>query len=235
MGKQRVVADPRRAEAVGSRSAPRQTNAAMITSPPAQRPKPAVHRIAIRLGTIDQLFNSMDPSPFHEQDLDRDAEEFIMSWAQEFPRREPIALAIHLDEAIKGEHTPELIERSVHHYFAYRAKLNKRELHRLWKDGRKSLLIGLTFMAACLFTAGLLPTADTHRAWSVVREGLTIAGWVAMWRPMQIYLYDWWPLRRRGQIFEKMSCMDVEVQTGTKTGKGRKSLILDAAPNRAGG
>jgi hypothetical protein len=45
----------------------------------------------------------------------------------------------------------------------------------------------------------------------MLRESLTIAGWVAMWRPMQIYLYDWWPLRRRGRIYMKLSHMPVEV------------------------
>ena len=45
------------------------------------------HRIEIYLDRIEQLFNSMDPSPFHEKDLDRDAEEFIVSWAQEYPVR----------------------------------------------------------------------------------------------------------------------------------------------------
>ena len=44
-----------------------------------------------------------------------------------------------------------------------------------------------------------------------LRESLTIAGWVAMWRPMQIYLYDWWPLRRRGQLYGKLSRIPVEV------------------------
>ena len=39
-----------------------------------------------------------------------------------------------------------------------------------------------------------------------------IAGWVAMSRPLEIYLYEWWPLRRRGQIFEKLSRMRVEVR-----------------------
>lgn len=168
-----------------------------------------VHRIEISLRSIDQLFNSMDPSPFHEKDLDRAAEEFIVSWAQEFPRGEPMALNIHLDHVPEHEDAPELIQRAVHHYFAYRAKLNRRDLKRLLRDGRTSLLIGLTFLAACLFTAGLL--AETHRAWSIVREGLTIAGWVAMWRPMEIYLYDWWPLRRRAQILAKLSHMDVQV------------------------
>jgi hypothetical protein len=46
----------------------------------------------------------------------------------------------------------------------------------------------------------------------VARESLTIAGWVAMWQPMEIFLYQWWPLRRRGRIFEKMSRMKVEVR-----------------------
>ncbi|MDQ3258423.1 MAG: hypothetical protein M3R15_31815 [Acidobacteriota bacterium] len=38
------------------------------------------HSIEIYVDRIEQLFNSMDPSPFHEKDLDRDAEEFIVSW-----------------------------------------------------------------------------------------------------------------------------------------------------------
>jgi hypothetical protein len=30
--------------------------------------------IEVKVQTLHQLFNSMDPSPFHERDLDRDAE-----------------------------------------------------------------------------------------------------------------------------------------------------------------
>jgi len=47
---------------------------------------------------------------------------------------------------------------------------------------------------------------------SFLTQSLTIAGWVAMWRPMEIYLYSWWPLRRRGKIFDKLSRMPVEVR-----------------------
>jgi len=44
-----------------------------------------------------------------------------------------------------------------------------------------------------------------------LKEGFTIAGWVAMWRPMEVYLYDWWPIKRRGKIYLKLSRMPVEV------------------------
>jgi hypothetical protein len=49
-----------------------------------------------------------------------------------------------------------------------------------------------------------------------VRESLTIAGWVGMWRPMEMYLYDWWPVLRRARVFRKLSAMPVEVVGSAK-------------------
>src|SRR5437870_8661538 len=56
------------------------------------------HYIRLKLHDVSQLFNSMDPSPFIEKDLDADAEEFIVSWAQEFPRDDPVRLHIYLEQ-----------------------------------------------------------------------------------------------------------------------------------------
>ena len=78
--------------------------------------------------------------------------------------------------------------------------------------GRQSLLVGLTFLAICLSISEWLLHWSPHPVLTVAREGLTIGGWVAMWRPMEIYLYSWWPLQRRGRIFAKMSQMKVELQ-----------------------
>ena len=79
------------------------------------------------------------------------------------------------------------------------------------KQGWTSLLIGLSCLATCLIVSKVLLHSEAGTWASVLQESLTIAGWVAMWRPMQIYLYDWWPLRRRGRIYEKLSHMSVEV------------------------
>ena len=56
------------------------------------------HNISVKLRDMDQLFNSMDPSPFLEKDLDDKAEEFIVGWAQEFPRNAPLRLRVHLEK-----------------------------------------------------------------------------------------------------------------------------------------
>ena len=177
-----------------------------------ERGEPAPHQIELSLGDISQLFNTMDPSPFHEKDLDHDAEEFIVSWATEFPVHEPIALVVHLTELPKEQSPQSLVEQAVHHYFAYRTRLNRLDFRRLMKEGRQSLLIGLLFLAACLAGTEVLSRQKTGTLLSLIRESLLIGGWVAMWRPMEIYLYEWWPLRRRGRIYEKLSQMPVEVR-----------------------
>src|ERR1035438_10726058 len=68
------------------------------------------HTISLKLRDTNQLFNSMDPSPFIEKDLDDDAEEFIVSWAQEFSPSAPIKLRIHLEQW-PAEDPKELIDR----------------------------------------------------------------------------------------------------------------------------
>jgi hypothetical protein len=172
---------------------------------------PGVHHIELNLKSIDQLFNTMDPSPFHEKDLDDDAAEFILSWAQEFQRHEPVDLIVHLERLPEGHDSQRLVEDAVHHYFAYRARLNGLEFKRLMKQGRLSLVVGLSFLAACFLVTELFASKNLAFP-SFFKEGLTIAGWVAMWRPLEIYLYEWWPLRRRGQYLDKLSRMAIEVR-----------------------
>ncbi len=168
------------------------------------------HTISLKLRDMNQLFNSMDPSPFIEKDLDADAEEFIVSWAQEFSPTAPIKLRIYLDQW-PAEDPKELIRTAVHNHFAHRAKITDLEFKRLLRRGRTSLFIGLLFLAACLLLSKMLLGHAAGTWAAVVRESLTIAGWVAMWRPMQIYLYDWWPLLRLSRTFTKLSHMPVEL------------------------
>src|ERR1017187_4225288 len=174
------------------------------------------HTISVKLRDMNQLFNSMDPSPFIEKDLDDDAEEFIVSWAQEFSPNAPLKLRIYLDQW-PAEDPKELIRTAVHNHFAHRAQITDLEFKRLLRQGRTSLFIGLLFLAACLILSKMLLGHEAGTWAAVLRESLTIAGWVAMWRPMQIYLYDWWPLLRRSRIYAKLSHMPVELVQKSKS------------------
>lgn len=175
-------------------------------------PESLINHIELNLRDIHQLFNTIDPSPFQEKDLDREAEDFILSWAHEFPVREPMDLIVHLQKMPEHQNAKRLITEAVHHYFAYRAQLNRLEFTRLMKLGRTSLLVGLTFLGVCLLVIQFVPRSGLVP--ECIRQGLTIAGWVAMWKPMDIYLYQWWPLVQRRRVFEKLSTVSVEVRKG---------------------
>jgi hypothetical protein len=179
------------------------------------KPEQKPHRIELNLREMGQLFNTMDPAPFQEKDLDSDAEEFIWSWVREFPLDEPVVLVVHLAAFPADEDPQAVIDKGVRNYFAYRARMNKLEFHRLLKEGWQTLIIGVVFLTICLTLAHAITTSDTGAFPRIAGESLTIAGWVAMWRPMQIYLYDWWPLRRRGKLYVKLSRMKVEVRKKT--------------------
>jgi hypothetical protein len=32
-----------------------------------------------------------------------------------------------------------------------------------------------------------------------------------MWRPLEIFLYDWWPVRGDARLFDRLSAMTVRV------------------------
>ena len=68
------------------------------------------HRVELNLRDINHLFNTIDPSPFHEKDVDHDAEEFNVSWTRELPLREPLVLVIYLSELPAGKDLQPLIE-----------------------------------------------------------------------------------------------------------------------------
>lgn len=171
--------------------------------------KPSEGLIEVRLSQASQLFNSMDPSPFHERDLDREAEAFIVGWARELPRTSALRLRVTLREC-RDEALPEIIRSSVRNYFGSRSSQLRRELRHLLEDGRTSLLIGLGFLAATLAVGRLLPEGP---AWaSVLREGLVICGWVGMWRPIEIHLYRWWPIRREAELHRRLAEAQVEVE-----------------------
>ena len=171
--------------------------------------------IEVKVAELAQLFNSMDPSPFHERDLHHDAEEFIVSWAQEHPRDHDLRLLIHLAQPPEGEWAAlETVKDSIRHYFDYRAGLLWREFRLLMREGRVALVIGLAFIALCQTAAQTLMLGEGWHA--IAHEGLTVLCWVALWRPIEIYLYLWWPLLRRRRLYQRLATMSVEIRVADR-------------------
>ena len=167
-------------------------------------------RISLKLRELNQLFNSMDPSPFLDRDLDDDAEEFIVSSAHELHGSHAFELVVHLGSPPDPERAA-AAEHAVQHYFSARAELKYREFRLLLRRGHSVLAVGLLFLVTCLVLSGIVTRLFPNQVGEILHEGLTIVGWVAMWRPLEIYLYDWWPLRQEWISLQRLAKMRVRL------------------------
>ena len=169
--------------------------------------------IQVKVDDVLQLFNTFDPTPFRGRDIDGDAEEFIVDWARELPRRQPIRIVIYVRDAQEQAFDSAQVEEALNRYFAYRANGCSTRLKELFRVGRVSFVIGLVVLAACLTLSHLAAAyVGDGELGGFVSEGLSILGWVANWKPMEIFLYNWWPIAQRRNLYMRLSEASVEVR-----------------------
>ncbi len=182
---------------------------------------PGTGVLELHVDDLRRLFNAMDPSPFRERDLDPAAVEYIVDWAEEEPAGEPLALAVRVDREVPGAADQAMLADAVRAYFSQRAAATRRAVRRLFRDGRISLAIGITFLGVAIgageLVASLMPK---ERYATFVQESFVIGGWVALWRPMEIFFYDWWPLSRRARLYDRLAAMGVRVHGASRPAAG---------------
>lgn len=168
--------------------------------------------IEIRLKSFHQLFNSFDPSPFLEKDLDNEAENYIVQSAKEFPLNSRLKLVFYVPKTDREE-AEKLIPEAIHNYFNYRSDGSAKDLRHKIAQGRTSLIAGSIFLTICISISSLIGLLNNVTIVNILKEGLLILGWVAMWRPLEIFLYDWFPIYQRQQMFDKLSQIPIDIRT----------------------
>jgi len=179
-------------------------------------PKCAV--IEVHVGELKQLFDAIDPSPFRNRDLDPKAEEFIVGWAKDLPKDANLALLVDLDREAGLPDEALVLREAIHEFFRQRGERHRQRLRELFRVGRTSLVIGLVALAGAIALGDFLATLlKASRIGEILRESLTIGGWVSMWRPLEVFLYDWWPIRNEARLSDRLAAMPVRIRYANAT------------------
>lgn len=169
--------------------------------------------IRVHVTELRQLFNSIDPSPFRSRDLDPKAEEFIVGWAKDFGRAPHLALEVSIDRSAGLPDEAAVLREAIHEFFRQRALGQWQRLRELLRVGRISLAIGLVVLASAVAIGNLLGSLmKGGEVGQILREMLVVGGWVSMWRPLEIFLYDWWPIREEARLSDRMAAMPVRIR-----------------------
>ena len=181
--------------------------------------------IQIRLSSIDQLFDTLDPSPFREKDLDKDVEEFIVSWARELHTDLPFTIVVHLPEKQLTRPEAKDIAPAITGFFAYNAQEIGLKLKELFRVGRHSLAIGIAVLIVSIVASQMVAhNLEPRPLGRVLEESLIIFAWVANWRPIEIFLYEWWPINRRRRLYQRIAASKIELKP-YKRGEPQESTL----------
>jgi hypothetical protein len=169
--------------------------------------------LEIKLSSIMQLFNSFDPAPFHEKELDSAAEDYIVEAVEDFPAKTLFKMIIYLPPELVGTEQAKKITPAIHNHFKYKVLVADRKFRIRFRHGRASLIIGLSFLTVNLLARQLIIYSNLANLLvaQLLTDALLIFGWAAMWEPITVLLYELRPIIRKKDVYRRISEMDVEV------------------------
>lgn len=167
--------------------------------------------IDIRLDRVDQLFHTLDPHARWHRHINAPIEEFIIEEARTLPRRARIRIRLFVEsDESQAARKPD-VGHALRAHFAYRARVENARLHDLLLRGVISLATGLLVLAICLKLGPWIGSFTRETTGNFIDTAFQIIGWAANWRPVEIFLYDWWPVAEDRRLFRRLAAAHVEL------------------------
>ena len=168
--------------------------------------------IEVRVKNAQQLFDVRDPAPFRERDLDDDFVEYITTSVEEIGHNSNLKIVINIGEKETESIEKTVIKEAIESYLDYQIELKRLHLSKLFRTVRLFLFFGLASLFACLFVARTIEKKfDPDSFFYVTREGFVILGWVAIWKPFELVLFDWYPVFDKIKLLKKLRDCEIDI------------------------
>lgn len=144
---------------------------------------------------------------------------------------QPLAVEVRMPNALPDAASVERARIAVAAFCqAHQERLDAR-LRSVRLEARAALKVGFAFLAVCMMLSGLCDTLTVLPEFPrrLFREGFLIGGWVALWRPVELILYAWWPHVHERNVYRRMARMSLRV-TPEVLADGARSGDATAAP-----
>ncbi len=181
---------------------------------PRYRQSDGHHLIELRIKESAQLFDNRDPAPFREKDLDTNFVDYIFSALREFALKSRVKVIIHIAEVAPSLVPVGDLREAIRSHIAHQIHLRESARKDFWKRAQLFLIIGTLVLISCLGIAQNIPDSDNQRWLAILREGLTIFGWVSVWKPIEFVLFDWYPPFDDLRYLRKLLATDIEIRFG---------------------
>jgi hypothetical protein len=175
--------------------------------------EPTTYHFRLELGSLSELFAEPGFDPLSGRTEEVAGIERLANELRPL-HRSPVTTRIALPAS---ERAPDLEQRcrgALRAVLDRRIERNRNDAGSLRKEGYATLWRGLVFLALCLLGSRVMAEVTLLPGFieRFVDEGLVIAGWVALWYPLDVLLYQRWPLARERRLYESLRDMRLEFE-----------------------
>ena len=172
-----------------------------------------IHDIHLDLADPRELFRPAELDPIGGQSHAESGIERILNRIRPKPSG-PVRTTLRLPAGSRAPDLEARMRSGLQQYCDHRIEQITHDIASLRQEGLATLWRGLLFLALCMLGSQILgePKFLPGILARFLDEGLIIAGWVALWYPLDALLYQHWPLKRERRLYEQLRGMDLKLE-----------------------
>ncbi|MCX5493899.1 hypothetical protein OSH11_04225 [Kaistia dalseonensis] len=171
--------------------------------------------VDLYLSDIHNFFQTPEVDPFLGDNIEASGIDQLMDTlnARRRGHKRLSSITIHLPAAMIMADLPARTRAAIDIYCNTQIRLAVQKKREVWLEGWRALRIGSVFWIVCLGLSLLSEQLfSIHGGFGrLFSEGFIIAGWVGLWRPAELLLYEWRPYRREIELYEAIKRMQLRI------------------------
>lgn len=172
------------------------------------------YNVVLQLGDIGHLFTKPDLSP-----LSDDYQEYSYTSGIEFiadelyanPSYSSVRATIRVPASCLEPGLEEKVGAAIRRYCKGRLQYIEHDIGATRWRGVRALLAGSVALFLFIGAAQLVGTSE-NAILGIVSEGLAIAGWVALWFPLETLAFKVWEHRLDRRVYSRVMDMELSIQ-----------------------
>ena len=176
--------------------------------------------IEIRAEDRSLLFDPYDPAPMRLRTVSESADAFILQRARHAPKHAPLRVRVllHKHDAACCED----VQAAFQQHFARREREQRANMRSLFAEGAVMAVKGIAVALVLVTVARLLAGSFESLMVTKIANVMSMIVWVIIWRPADMLIYDWVPIRNDRRLYDRLASAPVDcLAQGPKDDAGR--------------
>ncbi len=169
--------------------------------------------IAVNIERLEEFYDTLDPSYLYEKDLNPNLARYLTERIVVFPEKTDVKIEFHVPSEFKEKNYAADMTQAFRKHFEFEYLNSMVHKNKRIKKGLKTFFYaGIIFMSLMTLSILIKSVGRDNVILKLISEGLFIGGWVSLWKPIEILIYDWLPLYEDERKYKRLRDIKVKIK-----------------------